>query len=151
MRTRDGKRIPPMTSGRLNLRGEKLLYFRIQLFLREHYPDVIYRFDVEAGLYVKTTTTNKALKSLLSLLKWTYRHDKGYPDLFIAEPNRDYLGLFVEVKVAGTRIRRLNGGFASGHLVGQAIMLNRLADRKYKAVFGIGDDVFQIIEDYLDR
>ena len=151
-----GREIPPVSSGRLNLKGEALLYFRISQFMKRHYPNVIYRFDVEAGLHArirgeKSKPMVTLLKQLVGRLKWSYGHEKGYPDLFIAHPANGRGGLYLELKREGARIHKKNGDFVSEHVERQALYLERLRDAGYGAFFAVGDEVFNVLEDYLGK
>jgi hypothetical protein len=76
---------------------------------------------------------------------------RGYPDLFIAEPNAGFAGLFLEIKRPGTRIFKKDGTLVSDeHIREQFDMLADLRKRGYAAEFACGiDEVTEIIEEYL--
>lgn len=81
------RRIPKYNS-------EHNLYEQIARYLQQQYPDVIYRFDIAADL--KLTPGQAAKHKRL-------HPTRGYPDLFIAEPQfgERYcksLGLYMEIK-----------------------------------------------------
>ena len=94
--------------------SEHNLYEQIACHLQTQYPDVIYRFDLAADL--KLTPGQAAKHHRL-------HPERGYPDLFIAEPREvkaktalggDYSlveiktlgGLYVEIKKDGTKLKR---------------------------------------------
>ena len=137
--------------------GEHELYKIIAQYLQVQYPDVIYRFDLAADLKL---TAGQAVKHKM------LHPNRGYPDLFIAEPKirqyRDsegmikltqtkfYSGLYIELKKEGTRLKKKNGEWASDHIKEQAEMLERLEFRGYKAVFCCGfDETKQVLDNYL--
>ena len=126
--------------------NEHELYKLIAQYLQVQYPDVIYRFDLAADL--KLTAGQAAKHKML-------HPTRGYPDLFIAEPElldngEGSYGLFIELKKEGTRIKKKNGEWASDHIAEQAEMLERLEFRGYKAVFCCGfDETKQVLDNYL--
>lgn len=94
--------------------SEHSLYEQIARYLQLQYPDVIYRFDIAADL--KLTPGQAAKHKRL-------HPERGYPDLFIAEPKEvkvktalgdEYSlveiktlgGLYVEIKKDGTKLKR---------------------------------------------
>lgn len=94
--------------------SEHSLYEQIARYLQQQYPNVIYRFDIAADL--KLTPGQAAKHKRL-------HPERGYPDLFIAEPREvkaktalggDYSlveiktlgGLYVEIKKDGTKLKR---------------------------------------------
>lgn len=113
------RRIPKYSS-------EHKLYEQIARYLQLQYPDVIYRFDIAADL--KLTPGQAAKHKRL-------HPERGYPDLFIAEPKiaktqcrvltdeertelekgmefirvkiqQNYHGLYLEIKKDGTKLKR---------------------------------------------
>ena len=130
--------------------SEHELYKLIARYLQLQYPNAIYRFDLAADLKLTPgqATAHKKLHP-----------ERGYPDLFIAEPRLrrvdgswkyEWNGLFIEIKKEGTKLRKKNGSWASDHIAEQAEMLARLEFRGYKAVFGVGfDEIKNIIDEYL--
>jgi hypothetical protein len=78
------------------------------------------------------------------------KSDRGYPDLMIFEPRDIWHGLFIELKVEGTRITKLNDDPATTHIREQAECIMKLIDRKYAAFFACGfDECKSIIDKYL--
>lgn len=121
--------------------NEHQIYEHIASYLQLRYPEVIYRFDLAADLKLTPGQARKHKKL------HPYR---GYPDLVILEPTKEYHGLFVEIKKEGTRIYKKNGSYASEHLIEQARVLHNLQERGYAATFAVGlDETKQIIDDYL--
>lgn len=112
-------------------------------YLRLHQTEIIYRFDIAADLRVQP--------HIAANLKRTFQHDKGYPDLFIAEPCGGYAGLYIELKGTREDLYTLSGKFRSTkHIVEQVQYLNKLADKGYKTMFCCGlEETIKAIEDYL--
>ena len=126
---------------------EHELYTLIAQYLQVRYPDVIYRFDLAADMKL---TPGQARRHK------TLHPRRGYPDLFLAEPtwdknrDKDYHGLFIELKKDGTRLKKRNGEWASEHIAEQNEMLERLEFRGYAAHFAVGfDEAKKIIDNYL--
>lgn len=116
----------------------------IAIYLRYQYPDVLFRFDM-AGLNLSKAQAGRN-KAIQVGLKW--------PDLFIAEPSRDgrYKGLFIEIKTEGTKLYLCsnNSKYATDHILAQALCLDSLGNRGYRAHFSCGfDAVKQSIDNYL--
>lgn len=126
------------------------LYTLVAQYLQVRYPDVIYRFDLAADMKL---TPGQARRHK------TLHPRRGYPDLFIAEPqprcidggwDQEWHGLFIELKKDGTRLKKRNGEWASEHIAEQNEMLERLEFRGYAAHFAIGfDEAKKIIDNYL--
>lgn len=145
------RRIPKYNS-------EHSLYEQIAQYLQLQYPSIIYRFDIAADLKL---TMGQAVK-----LKRLHP-ERGYPDLFIAEPinikvktalGGDYSlveiktlgGLYLEIKKDGEKLNKKDGSWRTPHIAEQAGMLENLRARGYKAEFGVGfDECKQIIDNYL--
>ena len=113
-------------------------------YIKMQYPDVIFRSDL-GGIRLTPGLARKA-KSL--------QQGRGFPDLFIPEPRRDFTGLpfygfFLEIKVKG--IYKKDGvSFVSEHVEEQARMLELLREKGYWARFGIGfDKCKEMIDNYL--
>lgn len=121
---------------------EHELYKVIAGYMQMQYPDVIYRFDLASDLKL-TPGQARRHKSL-------HPH-RGYPDLFIAEPEGKYHGLYIEIKREGESPFKKDGTLKKDqHLEEQQEMLERLDFRGYKATFATGfDEVKTIIDNYL--
>jgi hypothetical protein len=135
--------IPKKQQHEANLQKEVCRFLRIQ------YPSVIFRSDYSSGL--KLTVNQAAVhKSLQSSRAW--------PDLFIVHPSRGKSGLMLELKKEGTRIyaareatKAKYGGYADEHIQEQAMMLTRLNELGFMALFGIGfDDAIEKIRWYMN-
>jgi hypothetical protein len=118
------------------------LSLQVSKYLSMQYPNLIYHFDLSSGgkLPMNMAVRNKRMN------KWT-----SYPDLFICQPNDRYHGLFLELKAVD--IYKKDGSLrANEHVEKQNVMLNRLKDRGYCAMFAIGfDDVKKKIDNYLSQ
>lgn len=122
---------------------EQLLCEQIAYELRQNWPSCIFHFDYGSGARL---TMGQAIKQK------RLNAERGWPDLLIAEPRHGYSGLFIEVKVDGTRVWLRDGSLAAdGHLVEQNAMHGRLRKRGYAAEFGIGlAGCMRLITAYLD-
>lgn len=146
------RRIPKYSS-------EHNLYERIARYLQLQYPNVIYRFDI--GADIKLTMGQAAKHKRL-------HPERGYPDLFIAEPKNTKVktaldggyslvkiktlgGLYLEIKTESNSPYKKDGTLKKDkHLDEQAEMLEKLRARGYKAEFGVGlEECKQIIDEYL--
>lgn len=59
-------------------------------------------------------------------------------------------GLMIELKKAGTRLKKKDGTWASSHLEEQNEVLNKLQKKGYAAYFAVGfEEAKDIIDDYL--
>lgn len=118
------------------------IYKVIARYMSIVHSDVIFRFDYAAGLYMTPGAANKhsAVNPIV-----------GYPDLFIAKPNKGFSGLFIEIKTESTNPRTKSGKMKSGeHLERQNRMLNLLSAQGYYATFGVGaENCLKIITEYL--
>ena len=141
--------LPHPSSGRTDLKPESRLTYRVALFLKLNFPDEDYRFDGIADVFLKPQT--------LAKITAMYRHDKSYPDLFIAAPrtygDRTYHGMYVELKATKSKVFLKDGKTMAknDHLHNQARKLEVLNNKGYYATFGWADDnhVFELIVGYL--
>lgn len=140
--------------------SEHNLYEQIARYLQLQYPNVIYRFDIGADLKL---TMGQAVKHK------RLHPERGYPDLFIAEPKNikvktalgnDYSlvetktlgGLYLEIKKDGEKLTKKDGSWRTPHIAEQAEALEKLRAKGYKAEFGIGfEKCTQIIDEYLRK
>lgn len=129
---------------------EAQLQEQIAQYIRLQYPNVLFHSDFGSGIKM---TKGQAIKQ-----KRQNGGIRGWPDMFIAEPvphmkNNRYrvlLGLFLEFKKEGTRLKKKNGEWASDHIAEQAEMLSKLTERGYIAKFAVGfDEAKRIIDTYL--
>lgn len=115
-------------------------------YLKVQYPDVLFRSDL-GGIRLTPGLARKA-KSI--------QCNRGFPDLFIPEPRIDptgvpFCGLFLEIKVDGTKIYKRDGfTFTTPHIKEQSETLEILRGKGYWARFGIGfDKCKEMIDWYL--
>lgn len=125
---------------------ESDLQIWVAKYLRLQYPAVMFHSDFGAGVKLTKAQAIRQARQNGGL--------RGWPDLFIAERRmRDgivYGGLFIELKRQGTRLRKLNGEWASPHIAEQADMLERLRRRGYRADFAVGRrEAKRLIDNYL--
>jgi hypothetical protein len=122
---------------------------RVCTWLRYNLPNVLFKSDYGAGLKLSISQ---------AMIQKSMQSGAGWPDLFIAAPRivkgRQYAGMFIEMKKAGTAIYVTRGPrkgelVASEHIRMQADMLTRLNEEGYFACFGIGaDDAIKKIQWY---
>jgi len=118
---------------------ESQLALKVGLYLQTQYRDVEFRFDTGADMKLTIGQARRA-KALHG------RKNKGYPDLFIAEPKNGYHGLYIELKAVN--IFKQNGELKkSEHLDIQSKRLESLRANGYYAEFSIGFDETKILID----
>lgn len=116
------------------------LYMQLATYMRWKHKNLLWRFDT-AGLHLTKTQAgkNKAIQ-----------RGTGYPDLQILKKVNPFIGMFIELKPDGTRLKKENGEWASTHIAEQADMIRLLRIEGYCANFAVGiDDAIGLIEDYL--
>lgn len=120
--------------------SEKTIHIFLCDYMRLQHPDVLMRTDL-GGIRL---TFGQAAQ-----VKRMQGGRRAWPDIFIAEPRGDWAGLFIELKAVN--IYKKDGSLkANEHTAEQAVMLEKLRSRGYKAVFAIGfDEAVAIIEEYL--
>ena len=116
-------------------------------YIKKTYPQVIFFCDLASGMNL-----GKHIGGMNSRL----RSSRGIPDLFISEPastrsGQSYNGLYIELKKDGAKVFKKDGSLvADEHIQEQAVMIDRLRSRGYKAEFAIGfDQAKKIIDEYL--
>ncbi|HHT9135863.1 MAG TPA: hypothetical protein ACFYEK_01320 [Candidatus Wunengus sp. YC60] len=140
---------------------EENLQIKVCNYIRLKYPHLIFNCDIASGMRLPIYIAAKCKKM---------RSGRGYPDLFIAYPKKQYHGypiplgeeddpehaptiyhgLFLELKKEGTRLRKGNGSMASPHLEEQEAILSKLRSCNYMAYFAVGyDQAIKIIDNYL--
>lgn len=126
---------------REGVQTEKALALQVAQYLQLQFPNVIYRFDLAADLKL---TFGQAARH-----KNMHPH-RGFPDLAILQPRFGYHGLFIEMKVGGTRIFKRDGSPASEHIKEQLDYISQLNALGYKATIGVGfQEIVEIITSYL--
>ena len=122
---------------------EKDLHTLICVYIRTNYPDAIFRSDFASGMRMSIgmAKRNKSLQS-----------SRAYPDIFIAEPKGEYYGMFIELKTKDNIVYKKDGTLRQNeHHKEQAVMLMKLNNRGYKAVFGQGyQDTIKQIDKYFE-
>lgn len=109
---------------------ESTVHRQICEYIRLAYPHVIFRTDYAAGL--KLTKYQAAMNKILS-------SDRGYPDVFLAEPRGRYCGLYLEVKREGVIVYLKDGTLSTNaHIQEQAEVLQALMNKGYYATFALG-------------
>lgn len=115
-------------------------HLQICNYLSTYYPNVLFTTDL-SGVKLSMGTAKK-VKNLKSC--------RGFPDLFILQPNRNFKGLFIELKRTGEKLFKKDGSYKSDHLQEQSEAIKRLNDLGYLATFCIGSDsAIDIIDNYL--
>jgi len=126
------------------MQHEAEIYRVIARYMSIKYPKVIFRFDFAAGMYMSVfqSKNHKAMNPI-----------RGYPDLFIAKPNKDFAGLFIEIKTEkGNPFKKDGQMKANEHTERQAEILEMLNEAGYLAVFGTGtDQCIKLIDEYLNN
>lgn len=108
--------------------AESDLQMALVQYLKEKYPAALFKCDTSA---IKLTMGQAVRMKKLG-------NTRAWPDLQIAEPRKNYLGCFLELKREGERIRRENGNWISPHVAEQAAMIEKLNARGYYAEFVAG-------------
>jgi hypothetical protein len=125
-----------------NKKEEESLQIRVAEYLRTKHPNVIFSSDFGAGckLTMGQATKNKKMQCGLKM-----------PDMFIAKPNDNYHGLFLELKKSDEGVYLKDGQLSkNAHIKEQNrchVLLNELG---YFACFACGyENAIGIIEMYL--
>lgn len=116
------------------------VYKALATYLRVQYPNALFHFDM-AGVATSFAAgaMNKAIQKR-----------RGFPDFQLLEPRHGYVGLILEIKRNGERLKKKDGAWADQHVAEQAEWLDDLCGRRYYACFAIGfDECKQIIDKYL--
>lgn len=122
---------------------ESFLHGMVCDYLRLQYPSTLFRTDFAAGIKMTIGQASKH-KRLQAVRAW--------PDLFIAESNGKYPGLFIELKAAGVKLVTMTGNYTTPHLKEQAKVLAMLRTRGFKAEFGVGfEHTKEIIDGYFGK
>jgi len=115
-------------------------HLQICNYLSTYYHNVLFTTDL-SGVKLSMGTAKK-VKNLKSC--------RGFPDLFILQPNKNFKGLFIELKRSGEKLFKKDGSYKSEHLQEQSEVIKRLNDLGYLATFCIGSDsAIDVIDNYL--
>ena len=130
----------------MSIQAEKILAQQVSTFLRTKYKKVIFRFDTGADMKL-TIGQAKRAKALHGEI------NRGYPDLFIAEPNKYYHGLYLELKADGRSPFKKDGSLKKDkHAQEQQDFINRLKDKGYAAGFVVGlKEALDVIDEYMEN
>ena len=131
--------------------SEAELQANVALCIRMQYPDVLFHSDFGSGIKLKPWQAKAQ--------KIQNGGRRAWPDMFIAEPRPrcidggwkyEWNGLFIELKREGTRLKKKNGEWATDHIAEQALVLEQLREKGYRAEFAVGyREAIQLIDDYL--
>ena len=111
---------------------EDILEEMVSEYLQRAYSSTMFHFDIGAG---RKTTMFQASRAKRLHGKWS----RGYPDLFIATPNKYYHGLFLELKADGKSPYKKDGTLKKNeHLEKQNNMHQVLREAGYDCAFAVG-------------
>ena len=131
---------------------EARLSEQISAYLQVQYPKVIYRFDIAD---IKLTMPQAIRFKKLQGKK------RGFPDLFLAKPSKEFHGLYIELKKNKGEVFKVNGDYKQkwvyknkvkqyDHIQEQITMHERLREEGYQVVWGFGfEDTVNKIKEYL--
>lgn len=120
---------------------ESELQIKVAEYIRTKYPNVIFHSDFGSGIKMSIGQAMKNKKQQ-SNHKWL--------DMFIAEPNYNYHGFFLELKKHGTKLLNKQGSWATEHIESQANTISLLRQKGYLAHFVIGyKEAINFIDKYL--
>lgn len=130
-----------MTEKLTRLQLEYYIQCRIADYLRDVYPDVVFRSDLGG---VKLTMGQAVKVKRLQA-------GRAFPDMFVAASRHGRHGLFGEIKVDADEVYTKKGELRQdAHTQKQAEMLARLRGQGYEADFWLGlDDAKAKIDRYL--
>ena len=133
--------------------NEDAIQKKVCSYLKEHFPDVIFRSDTASGQH----KVSKAAR----LRHYQLNSSKSFPDLFIFHPmqhgDKFYYGLAIELKADGVavilKIGERKGKLSTDpHIQEQALMLKQLNKLGYYANFAVGyDEAEKIINWYMKK
>lgn len=116
-------------------------HLQICNYLATYYPNVLFTTDL-SGVKLNMGVAIK-VKNLKSC--------RGFPDIFVLQPNKNFKGLFIELKKSGQKLFKKDGSYKSEHLQEQSEVIKRLNDLGYLATFCIGyDNAIEVINNYLN-
>lgn len=134
------KIIQALPQAERNRLAEAEIQMALVQYLQECYPQILFKCDTSA---IKLTLGQAVKMKRLG-------NTRAWPDIFIAEPRKNYHGCYVELKKDGEKIVRDNGNWISPHVAEQAAMLEELTRRGYYAEFAAGFlEAKKAIDEYL--
>lgn len=128
---------------RKNEKPEEEISVQITQWIRKHYPDLIFFFDM-SGSYMPFPVRYRMNRMRCGWDgKDKYGKDQVYahkiPDLIILEPKKGYHAMLLEIKSEGKTPYKKDGTPKKNeHTEKQAIMLERLRQKNYAAFFAVG-------------
>jgi len=124
------------------IKAEGIIHRQVVDYLRYQYPNILFRSDYAAGMKM---TMGQAMQH--KRLQAT----RGWPDLFLAYPNKGKHGLFIELKADNVSLYLKDGSLTTNpHIREQEEVLKWLRELGYEAVFAKGyDQAVSIIDDYI--
>ena len=120
--------------------SEYSLQVAVTKYLKFAYPNLIFRSDL-GGVRL-----SRGLAIKMKKIQWS----SGYPDLFIAQRNKKWGGLFLELKTK-TPYKKNGDLKKCEHLEKQSQMLKNLNERGYYATFSTGFEEAKKIIDWYAR
>jgi len=122
---------------------EKTLSAQVAQFLFLQYNGIIHRFDIGADV--------KLSKKQAIFVKYSLRHERGFPDLMIFEMRGGYGGLFIELKKDRDEVFTKSGDYRQDkHNVEQREFHIRLRKKGYRVEYGFGfKDTIEKIRAYM--
>ena len=123
---------------------ESHLQVEVAQYLKLQYPNVIFHSDYGSGGRLRP---HQAVRQ-----KQQNAGQRGWPDIFIAEPRGGYAGLFIELKREGVKLFKRNGDYITTHIAEQAEIIKQLLKRGYYANFAVGfEEAQNLIDSYLKQ
>ncbi len=124
------------------MNSERELALQIAKYLQTNFPNILFRFDLAADLKLSIGQAKRQKR---------LHPNRGYPDLFIAQPNKYCHGQYLELKKEGTTVWLKNGQLTSdSHIREQMATLIKLRMLGYNAQMVVGwDATKKAIDDYM--
>ena len=122
---------------------EHILQQRIVAWIEATWPDVVIAVNPYSGMRM---TSRQAIAAKRQGLR------PGLPDLAIYEPRGGYHGLFIELKIDGSRIVKKDGSPVSEHVARQLDIAAKLNERGYLSLICIGEtNAKEAIVEYMEK
>lgn len=122
---------------------EDSIQVQLVRWLEESHSGVLFRADSAAGIKLSIGQATK--------LKRMGGNTRGWPDFLVLEPNKEFHGMFLELKKDGVKIYKEDGSlYKNEHHQEQHETLQKIKAKGYYANFAIGlEDAKKQIENYL--
>ena len=123
--------------------AEKKVHQAVINYIKLQYPKVMFNTDM-SGIRLTTGQAKQAKK--------LRNPETGWPDIFIAQPNGRFNGLFIEVKDDDAKVyKKRTGSPYNDHIAKQLEVIFELNNRGYDAYMCIGfDEAKGVIDHYLN-